>query len=201
MGPTLQGLAELGQRAGCTIALLHHFRKGGQPDDENPAGLEELAQSGVSEWARQWLLLQRRAPYQGDGKHLLWMRCGGSAGFASLWGVTIDEGTIDADTWEGRTWKVSVAPAADARKETEQEKANRKAAEQEEREADYRDRLLAVLRACPTGDTERQLRIKAGLNPASFTRAIRALLQEGRAMPCEVGKHTATYEGFRPTGK
>ena len=72
MGSMLQGLTKLGQDTGCTIALLHHFRKGGQPDEDNPAGLEELAQSGVAEWARQWLLLQRRVSYQGDGSHLLW---------------------------------------------------------------------------------------------------------------------------------
>ena len=97
MGSLLQGLTKLGQRTNCTIILLHHFRKGGQADDENPAGLEELAQSGVAEWARQWLLLQRRVAYQNDGKHSLWMRCGGSAGHSSLWGVSIDEGTIDPE--------------------------------------------------------------------------------------------------------
>ena len=87
MGSLLQGLTRLGQRTGCTIILLHHFRKGGQSDETNPAGLEELAQSGVAEWARQWLLLQRRCPYQSDGNHSLWMRCGGSAGHSSLWGA------------------------------------------------------------------------------------------------------------------
>ncbi len=75
MDAALQGLTKLGQDTACTVALVHHFRKGGQADDENPAGLEELAQSGVGEWARQWLLLQRRTAYQGDGEHRLWMRC------------------------------------------------------------------------------------------------------------------------------
>ena len=46
MGSMLQGLTKLGQDTGCTVVLLHHFRKGGQPDDDNPAGLEELAQIG-----------------------------------------------------------------------------------------------------------------------------------------------------------
>ena len=172
MGSMLQGLTKLGQDTGCTVVLLHHFRKGGQADDENPAGLEELAQSGVAEWARQWLLLQRRVPYQGDGQHLLWLRCGGSAGHASLWGVTIDEGLIDPDTFTGRRWDVSVAPAADARAEDRRDKENRKAAEQEKREGEYRDRLLAVLRATPDGDTERALSRAAHLNPEQFGRAV-----------------------------
>ena len=67
MGSMLQGLTRLGQRTNCTIVLLHHFRKGGQPDEDNPAGLEELAQSGVAEWARQWLLLQREARIRATG--------------------------------------------------------------------------------------------------------------------------------------
>ena len=85
MGALLQGLTKLGQDTGCTVVLLHHFRKGGQPDEENPAGLDGLLQSGIAESERQWLLLQRRTAYQADGVHNLWMRCGGSAGHSSLW--------------------------------------------------------------------------------------------------------------------
>jgi hypothetical protein len=201
MGSMLQGLTKLGQEVGCTIILLHHFRKGGQADDENPAGLEELAQSGVAEWARQWLLLQRRVPYQGDGQHLLWLRCGGSAGHSSLWGLTIQEGLIDPDTFTGRRWEVAIAPAADARAEAKQDRENRKAAEQEKREGEYRERLLQVLRATPDGDTERALSRGAHLNPEQFGRAIFALVQEGRAVRCKVTKNGVTYDGFKPTGK
>jgi hypothetical protein len=201
MGSLLQGLTMLGQRTNCTIILLHHFRKGGQTDDENPAGLEELAQSGVAEWARQWLLLQRRVAYQNDGNHALWMRCGGSAGHSSLWGLNIDEGTIDPDTGDGRRWEVTVTSGPEARKEAQQEKANRKAAEQEQREGEQRERLLTVLKALPGGDTERALSRAARLNPTSFGKAIFALMQEGRATTCQVVKNGATYDGFKATGK
>ena len=201
MGAVLQGLTKLGQQTGCTIVLLHHFRKGGQPDEENPAGLEELSQSGVAEWSRQWILLQRRAAYQGDGQHLLWMRCGGSAGHSSLWGVTLDEGQLDPDTFTGRTWDVSVAPVADARAEVKAEQENRKAAEQEQRDGEHRDRLLKVLRQAPEGDTAKALREAAGLNLANFSKAISALLQEGRAARCNVVKNRREENGFKPTGK
>jgi replicative DNA helicase len=201
MGSMLQGLTRLGQQTGCTIILLHHFRKGGQPDDENPAGLEELAQSGVAEWARQWLLLQRRTPYQADGVHHLWLRCGGSAGHSSLWGVTIDEGMIDPDTFEGRTWGVTVNPAGDARAEAQRDKENRKAAEQERREGEHRERLLTALRCCPDGDTAKGLREASGLNSSAFGKAITCLLQEGRAKPHQITKNGAKYDGFRATGK
>jgi replicative DNA helicase len=201
MGSMLQGLTKLAGDTGCTIVLLHHFRKGGQPDEANPAGLEELAQSGVAEWARQWILLQRRVPFGGDGKHALWMRVGGSAGHSSLWGVNIDEGQLDPDTFSGRTWDVSVSPAADAREQTKRDREQRKAAEQEAREGEHRERLLTVLRQTPEGDTERALSRAARLNPESFGRAVFALVQEGRAARCQVSKTGRNYEGFRPTGR
>ena len=43
MGTVLQPLAELGQQTGCTFILVHHFRKNGQAEDSEPAGLEELS--------------------------------------------------------------------------------------------------------------------------------------------------------------
>jgi hypothetical protein len=201
MGAMLQGLTKLGQDTGCTVVLLHHFRKGGQPDEENPAGLEELSQSGVAEWARQWLLLQRRIAYQADGVHNLWMRCGGSAGHSSLWGVTIDEGIIDPETFEGRKWEVTTSPAADARAEAQRDREQRKAAEQEQREGEHRDRLLVVLRQAHEGDTAKALREAAGLNTPNFHKAVSALIQEGRAARCKVVKNKREEDGFKPTGK
>jgi len=82
MGPLLKPLSDLAADTGVTPIVLHHFRKTGQPGESEPAGLEELSQSGVAEWARQWILLQRREPYNGDGTHALWLRTGGSAGHA-----------------------------------------------------------------------------------------------------------------------
>ena len=53
--------------------------------------------------------MQRREPYQADGLHKLWMRCGGSVGHASLFAVDIDEGVYDPDEIEGgRQWGVSL---------------------------------------------------------------------------------------------
>ena len=201
MGAALQPLSKLAQEAGVTLIVLHHFRKGGQPNEDEPAGLEELTMSGAAEWARQWILLQRRAAYQGDGQHLLWMRSGGSAGHSSLWGVTIEEGQLNPDTFTGRTWKANVAPVADARAQTEADKTNRKAAEQEQRAEEHQTRLLSVLRATPEGDTARALREATGLNGRNFGTAITCLIQEGRAARCQVVKTRGTFDGFKPTGK
>jgi hypothetical protein len=201
MGSLLQGVTRIGQRTNCTTVLLHHFRKSGIPNNDDPATLEELAQSGAAEWARQWLLLQRRSPYQGDGIHSLWMRCGGSAGHSSLWGVTVDEGIINPETFGGRKWDVTISPAADARAESQRDREQRKAVEQERREGKHRDELLKVLRAAPDGDTGKALRERAGLNSANFNKAISVLLQEGRAAQCKITKNRREEDGFRPTGK
>ncbi|MCY2987860.1 MAG: AAA family ATPase [Planctomycetota bacterium] len=87
MGPALAPLTALGQATGCTILLAHHFRKTGANDPDEPASLEQLSQAGVAEWVRQWVLLERRSPYQADGRHELYLRTGGSAGHAGLWAL------------------------------------------------------------------------------------------------------------------
>ena len=201
MGALLQGITRIGQRTNCTIVLLHHFRKGGQADDENPADLEELAQSGVVEWARQWLLLQRRGKFQSDGKHSLWMRCGGSAGHFSVWGLVIDEGILDPDTGDGRRWEVTVTAQGNVRKEAEQERENRKAAEQEQLEGKHREELLAALRENPEGETKKALRDTTGLNEKYFKKAIACLIQEGRATRCKMMKNRRQEDAFKPTEK
>ena len=43
-------------------------------------------------------------------------------GIRRLWGVNIDEGTIDPDTGDGRRWEVTVSPAADARQEAQRDR-------------------------------------------------------------------------------
>ncbi|MHB1036813.1 MAG: AAA family ATPase [Pirellulales bacterium] len=198
MGSLLSPLTEIAQSTGVTFVILHHFRKSGIADDAEPAGLEELTQSGVSEWCRQWILLQRRSPFQGDGRHELWMRTGGSSGHAGLWAVTIDEGILDLDTFEGRRWDVQVEPVADARASAQAERVNRKAAELEKRQGEHRDKLLKAIRQYPEGETARALRILAGLNPDNFGRAAHTLLTEGRIEACLVTKGKGNFDGFKP---
>jgi hypothetical protein len=197
MGSILQPLSEIGQATGCTLILLHHFRKNSQADESEPASLEELAQSGAAEWCRQWLLLQRRSPYQQDGRHELWLRCGGSAGHAGLYGVDIEEGILDPDTFSGRRWDVAVRTIADTRNEIRQEKEGRKAAEMERREGEHVERVLGAVRKYPSGETEKVLRSAARINQDSFVRAALTLEKDGRIEQCEVKKPRGTYAGWK----
>ena len=126
MGSLLQPLGEIGQTTSKTIIVLHHFKRSAQADEAEPASLEMLSQAGIVEWARQWTLLARRSPYQADGRHELWMRCGGSAGHAGLWAVDVDEGVFNPETMTGRYWDVEVRSVSDAKAETKRAAEDRK---------------------------------------------------------------------------
>lgn len=187
MGTLLRGLTEVSQATGCTILLVHHFRKSGERDENEPAALDELSQAGLSEWSRFWLLLARRCPYNGNHQHELWLRTGGSNGFAGLWSVTIDESE----------WGVEIERVNNPAEEVRRQRDNRKAEDQERKEDEQRDRLREAMETHPAGETERQLCREAGLNGKAFSRAILTLQQRGEAEPCQVKKGNAHYEGFQ----
>jgi len=200
MGAKLQPLADLATDSGVTFILLHHFRKSGQIDDVEPCQLEELSQAGVSEFARQWILLQRRSPYQSDGRHELWMRAGGSAGHAGFWAVDIDEGLIDPDTMAGRRWDVMVKPAPDVRAEVKQERESRRAEERERREAENVQAVLHALGAAPDGLAYRTLRTQARLSTTALDRAILTLIGDKRIVEAAERGRGGTRRVYRPPG-
>ena len=73
--------------------------------------LEELAFAGITEYARQWLLLSRRIPYrEGSGLHELYLIAGGSAGHSGRWALELQEGVI-SDNRKSREWRVKVSSA------------------------------------------------------------------------------------------
>ena len=206
MGAKLIPLSEIGQRTGCTIIVLHHFRKGGQADREaEPAGLEMLAQAGVAEWARQWILLQRRSPYQCDGKHQLWMRAGGSAGHAGLWALDIDEGTLgegafDGSTSEdGRRWDVSLSSTSAA--ESGKERQAKAMAVREKKKADQEaadiDNVTRFLRLHPQGATKTAIKSGSGINNSErLTKALLTLQERHRIRSVKVEKNKRLEDGF-----
>lgn len=197
MGAALEPLTQITSTTGCTILLAHHFRKGaGDPDE--PAALEDLSQSGVAEWARQWLLLARRSPYRSDGAHELWLRAGGSAGHSGLFALNVNEG--DPDSSEARTWEVEVCSATDAREAVKREAEQRKLAQREQRDQDDCRKMLETLRRCPDGDTVKGLRTLAGLSNERAADALRTLVGEGRAEAIEIKKYRRAETGYRATG-
>jgi len=198
MGQALAPLGDLARNTGAAVYVCHHFRKTGILDNEEPAGLEELSMSGVGEFTRQWILLQRRTPYANDGRHELWARIGGSSGHAGLYGVTINEGVFEPGGFDGRQWAVEVQRVGDVKAEVRKQRETRKAKELEKRDGEHRDRLKEVLRRFPNGETERKLRTVARLNPDNFARALLSLEKDALAEQCPIEKSGRKYDGWRP---
>ena len=69
----LAPLSEVVGQTGATMVLLHHYRKNRPDNGDEPADLQDLAMSGMMEWSRFWLLLDRIEPYANDGVHKLWL--------------------------------------------------------------------------------------------------------------------------------
>jgi replicative DNA helicase len=106
-GPLLRQAAQACLEAGTTPIFIHHTTKvAGKKTDV--LDRDDLAFTGVAEFARQWLLVSRRAPYRpGTGEHELLLAVGGSAGQSGAWKVDVQEGTLNDDLG-GRQWRVAV---------------------------------------------------------------------------------------------
>ena len=105
-GPVLANFGQLCLEAGCLPILAHHFTKS-REDPFAPPELIELAYGGISQWARQWMLVSRREKYAPGVPHKLHWVHGGSFGHSGELSLDIDTGTI-ADDFSGRKWDVTV---------------------------------------------------------------------------------------------
>lgn len=208
MGPLLASVAEALLEAGATPILVHHTVKHLRPGDRDgrfePIEREDLAQSGFAEFARQWLLINRRARYEeGSGKHALWLGVGGSAGFSSTWAVDIDEGVLKED-FSGRTWVTRVVPRAKHEVELAQQKAMQKQADTYDAIQQGTVRLIQVFKLHPQGETKAVLLAEAGLRGSKYAAVIWADLFECQAIqPVQIakpnGKGTRLYDGWKLT--
>jgi hypothetical protein len=142
VGPVLREFAQACLQNGCTPVLAHHAKKGREREERwQPLDLDDLAFAGISEFARQWVLINRRTPYEeGTGRHELWLKVGGSVGFSGLWGVNIAEGEVDL-MFAGRTWEVKVVKSEDVRRDQEERKEAAKT-DRERRAKSHRDAEL-----------------------------------------------------------
>ena len=196
MGPLLRKLSKICTNCGATPILIHHFNKAGSMS-RDPPSLENLAYAGISEFARQWMLLSRREPYNPEtGQHHLWLNVGGSVGFSHLWAVDINEGVLQDDL-TGRHWQVEVSTPS------ESHQAGRHAREVQREEVIDQNaaRILNYLLGVPSGNTMSQIRAAVGLGETRCMAAIRKLLEQGRIERTSVRQSNHQgYVGYRCCG-
>lgn len=196
-GELLRSVAEVCQRNNAALVLAHHLRKS-RADNTAAPTLDEIAWSGFAEFARQWILVGRREPYDvGSGEHKLWLSVGGSAGHNGLYGVDVNEGKQNDDG--GRRWQVDVRGVQDTAAEAEKAKEKREAEKRAGVDQRNEQKLRDAIRRFPQGETSKVLRTAASLSGESFATAIRSLLVADRAEACQITKGKREYDGFRPT--
>lgn len=199
MGNVYKGLSRLAADLGVTPLLAHHYKKHA-PIGELP-DLDWLAWAGLAEWARQWILLNRREKFDpaGDGDHKLWLLAGGSAGHTGLWGINVHEGT--RQTPGGRVWEVDVVPAIEARSscatsEQEAREAQSDAKRQRTIDANLK-KFLDALAKTPNGNTKNSIKALAGINGSVAADMIVIALQRDLIEEFELIKNRRPETGFR----
>jgi hypothetical protein len=202
MGDRLQPLADLGNETGCTILVIHHCKRSKvHPGD--PATLDDIAWTGFSEFAGQWLLVARRRRYDPEtGHHELWFSTGGRAGHCGRWALDVDEGLVTNPG--GRVWKPTLRNPLDGEMQHELQSVELAESRRQLRtiatNARHRGRILQVLRECPAGETSRFLRDTLGLTSERTMNAIRSLAEDRLIEPVRVFKRDRWEVGYRLSG-
>jgi hypothetical protein len=108
MGPVLRAFADTCLEAGATPVVVHHAAKALKTG--RLMSIQHLSYAGLSQFARQWLLVNHRVPFNPvTGRSSLVVNVGGSAGHSGAYQVDVTEGSMGLD-FTGRTWDVTVGP-------------------------------------------------------------------------------------------
>lgn len=174
MAEPLFRLSDLAADTGTTVLLAHHLSRGSKNphDSYQPPDLDDLAFAGFPEWARQWLLLSRRGPYEPGDVHRLWLNAGGSAGHSGLYGLDVDERPKTPQAM--RSWGPTILTIDELRAEKNKRKEAqelKKAKTQEEHDQKVKDAMEGQISVSPHFVRER-----TGLNGPNAAASIARLL-------------------------
>jgi hypothetical protein len=199
MGEVLRGISQLCQELRVTLVLVHHMRKPGRErgDQSSMPELTDIAWSGFAEFARQWVLMKRREPYEpGSGLHKLWFAVGGSAGHGGGWGLDVDEGSGDERIWSttlSTLGEVAAESSSASAAASEGKRDFRKAAAEELR----REQVLQALHQHGPM-TKAAIGGKAKLNHTNTKLACEQLLELGEIEECGIQQGNGRdYPGFQ----
>ena len=195
-GQLLRRVSEVCQERGCTLVLLHHVKKG-SGNDYQPIELSAISWSGFAEAARQWILLNRREPYEpGSGIHRLHLCVGGSAGHGGYWGLDVDEGTYQAGV--DRLWNATVLAADEVRTNNrDQKQEQRKAKAEADLDADRREIVNAAVKL-KGPETKNGLRDRVAIPHKRFPAAFASLVNDGTLQSATVTRTNGhQYDGWK----
>jgi replicative DNA helicase len=197
MGPLLRRVADVCLQSGATPILVHHFNRAGAMSTDPPS-LENLAFAGIGEFARQWLLINRRQKFEpGSGIHNLWLAVGGSAGQSALFAVDVDEGQMAGDL-TGRQWRVVVNSPEDARNSERDERERHRSEQQREQVLHTALRVERYLQRVEGGDSGSKIREEIGVGAPKCQEALEWLIGQHRVEAAMVRRGNGqAYPGYR----
>jgi len=181
MGPLLSSVTQACLGVGITPILVHHTSMTGQRlkgRHNEPLDLEDLAFAGVGEFARQWLILSRREPFDPEtGDHKLWLKHGGSASHGGIYAVDVNEGVLK-DTFDGKKWEVSVVSASTAVKATVKKREEKKELAKATKEKGDQEKVLKVLEGFTVAKTAPEIAELVGFGTDKTRAILNKLLED-----------------------
>ncbi|MBM4070266.1 MAG: hypothetical protein FJ271_15120 [Planctomycetes bacterium] len=197
VGPLLMRIAKVCQVVGTTLVLVHHTTKPAgmlRMQAGEPLELEDLAYSGFQEFARQWLLINRRQKYEpGTGKHLLWLNLGGSAGHSGCWGIDVEEGKLN-DNFSGRQWLVQVRSMNDAMRVILEAKERRQEATRTAKFVEATEKVITALSTVRDGETQSSICKLTGLQARVVGPVLANLLARSKVVRTQIKKKSGQGE-------
>ncbi len=205
-GAAFRAVGEELLSAGCTPILVHHSKK---MEPGEPMELAHLAYTGLEQFARQFILLNRREKFRGDGVHELWLTVGGSTGQGGLWSLKIDEGII-GDDFTGRRWRVLVESIDQSRESRTVQREKLAALKRRGRITVDGTAILDLIDKHAAkgepGVTKSAIRTATGHSAQRLEEALTALVEDGHVEECKVEKHIGnnakrSFSGYRRRSK